>query len=158
MVRHENMSVDEVTPMAKTKTTTKSSSPKAAPKAAAKAAPKKAAAPAAKAAPKKAAAPKAAAPAAPAPKAAAPKKAAPKKPAAAIKLSDPQANLLKEIGAASEAGLTATKKIQRQIDALQTRKLIKKGKKDGEFFKYHVTKLGEKHLASTSGSASGASA
>jgi len=148
--------------MATKKATPKSSAPKAAPK---KAAPKKAekadaaaAAAPKKAAPKKAAAPKAAAPAAPAPKAAAPKKAAPKKPAAAIKLSDPQANLLKEIGAASEAGLTATKKIQRQIDALQTRKLIKKGKKDGEFFKYHVTKLGEKHLASTSGSASGASA
>jgi hypothetical protein len=42
MVSHKNMSVDEVTPMAKAKTTTKSSAPKAAAK---KAAPKKAAAP-----------------------------------------------------------------------------------------------------------------
>ncbi|AMV36998.1 hypothetical protein [Planctomyces sp. SH-PL62] len=147
--------------MATKKATPKSSAPKAAPKKAAapkavekaekamapKAAPKKAAAPAAKAA-----APKAAAPAA---KAAAPKKAAPKK-APAIKLTDSQANLLKEISGASEAGLTATKKLQKQLDGLQAKKLIKKGKKEGDFFKYHVTKIGAKHLAS--GTASGASA
>jgi len=131
---------------------------KAAPKSAAKAAPKKAAA---KAAPKKAdkaLAPKAAAAkaapkkAAAAPKAAAAvKKAAPKK--AVIKLTDSQANLLKEIAGTSDAGLTATKKIQKQLDSLQAKKLIKKGKKDGEFFRYHVTKVGEKHLASSAASA-----
>ena len=124
--------------MAKTKTTTttKSSSPKAATK---KAAPKKAA-PAAKAA-----APKKAAPAA---KAAAPKKAAPKK-AAAIKLTDAQAALLKEVVGSKDAGVTATKKIQKQLDSLQTKKLIKRGKKEGAFFKYHGTKLGEKHQATS---------
>ncbi|WP_165063625.1 hypothetical protein [Paludisphaera rhizosphaerae] len=127
--------------MATKKAAPKSSTPKAAVK---KAAPKKAAAPKAAAVkkvapPKKAAAPKAAAPV---------KKAAPKKAAPAIKLSDAQTNLLKEIVGAGEIGLVASKKIQKQLDSLQTKKLIKKGKKEGEFFKYHVTKLGEKHHAS----------
>lgn len=134
MVSHENMSVDEVTPMAKTKattttTTTKSSSPKAAVK---------------KAAPKKAA---------PAAKAAGVKKAAPKK-AAAIKLTDAQAALLKEVVGSKDAGVTATKKIQKQLDSLQTKKLIKRGKKDGAFFKYHGTKLGEKHQAASDAASS----
>ena len=162
MVSHENMSVDEVTPMAKTKattttTTTKSSSPKAAVKKAApkkaattaKAAPKKAA-PAAKTAAVKKAAPKKAAPAA---KAAGVKKAAPKK-AAAIKLTDAQAALLKEVVGSKDAGVTATKKIQKQLDSLQTKKLIKRGKKDGAFFKYHGTKLGEKHQAASDAASS----
>jgi hypothetical protein len=144
------MSVDEVTPMAKTKTTTKSSSPKAATKTAVKkAAPKKAAAPksdAKVAAPKKTAAKKAAAP-----KAGGVKKAAAKKP---IKLTDAQANLLKEVLGTKDAGLVASKKIQKQLDALQTKKLIKRGKKEGAFYKYHGTKLGEKHQASTGSSES----
>jgi hypothetical protein len=82
------------------------------------------------------------------------KKAAPKK-AAAVKLSDAQANLLKEVAGAKDAGVTATKKIQKQLDSLQSKKLIKRGKKEGAFFKYHVTTLGEKHQA---GSSTGSSA
>lgn len=130
--------------MATKKATPKSSAPKAAPK---KAAPKKAAADKATA-PKAAAAPKAPKKAA-APKAAGVKK-APKKSAPAIKLSDSQTNLLKEIAGAGEAGVIATKKTQKSLDALQTKKLIKKGKKEGEFFKYHVSKVGEKHVAGLS--------
>lgn len=142
--------------MATKKATPKSSAAKAAPK---KAAPKKAAAAApdkatapkaaaAPKAPKKAAAPKAAAaaPKAAAPKAVAGKKAAPKK-AAVVKLSDSQTNLLKEIAGSGEAGVIATKKTQKSLDSLQAKKLIKKGKKEGDFFKYHVSKVGEKHVA-----------
>lgn len=128
--------------MATKKATPKSSAPKAAPK---KAAPKKAA-PDKAVAPKAAAAPKAPKKAAVAPKAAGVKK-APKKSAPAIKLTDSQTNLLKEIAGAGEAGVIATKKTQKSLDALQTKKLIKKGKKEGEFFKYHVSKVGEKHIA-----------
>ena len=108
-------------------------------------------------APKAAAVKKAAPKKAAAPKAAAVKKAAPKK-AAAVKLSDSQANLLKEIVGAGEAGVVATKKTQKQLDSLQAKKLIKKGKKEGEFFKYHVTKIGEKHHASKAEAASTPSA
>jgi hypothetical protein len=154
MVSHENMSVDEVTPMAKTKTTTKSSSPKAATKTAVKkAAPKKAAAPKSDA---KTAAPKKTAAKAAAPKSGGVKKAAPKK--AAVKLTDAQANLLKEVIGTKEAGLVASKKIQKQLDSLQAKKLIKRGKKEGAFYKYHGTKLGEKHQASTGSSESSPSA
>ena len=100
-----------------------------------------------KAAPKKAVTRKAAAAKAPVEKAPvekAPKKAAAgvkktvKKAAPAIKLSAAQENLLREIGGAGEAGVVASKKIQKSLDALQNRKLVKKGKKEGEFFKYHV--------------------
>ena len=140
--------------MAKTKTTTKSSSPKAAAKTAVKkAAPKKAAAPKSDA---KAAAPKKAAPKKAAPKAAGVKKAAPKK--AAVKLTDAQANLLKDVIGTKEDGLVATKKNQKQLDSLQAKKLIKRGKKDGAFYKYHGTKLGEKHHASSGSSESNSAA
>ncbi|WP_337177763.1 hypothetical protein [Paludisphaera sp.] len=139
--------------MATKKATPKGGAAKAAPK---KAAPRKVAADKAaaeKPAPaRKAAAPKAAAPKAAvavdkaAPKAPAAKKAAPKK-APAVKLSDAQTNLLREIAGSGETGLPASKRTQKTIDALQTRKLIKRGKKEGDFFKYHVSKVGEKHLA-----------
>jgi len=172
----ENMSVDEVTPMAK-KATPKASAPKPAAKAApkaktdpeaataskAKASAKSKAAPEAKSKPKaapkakaetKTAAPETKSKSKAAPKAADAKKAAPKKAAPAIKLTDAQKNLLKEVAASKETGVTATKKIQRQIESLQTKKLIKRGKKEGEFFKYHLTKLGEKHFAELSAEAS----
>ncbi len=131
----------------------KKAAPKAAaakPEAAPKAASKKSAPAPKSAAPKTAAkaAPKQAAPKPEAAAKAAPKKAAPKK-TAEIKLTDAQANLLKEVAASKETGVIASKKIQRQIDSLQTKKLIKRGKKEGAFFKYHVTKLGEKHQAAT---------
>jgi hypothetical protein len=140
--------------MATKKATPKAGAVKAAPK---KAASKKVAVD--RAAAPKTAAPKAAAPKAArkpavdkatvdkaAPKAAGAKKAAPKK-APVVKLTDAQANLLKEIAGSGEAGVSATKKTQKSLDALQTKKLIKRGKKEGDFFKYHVSKVGEKHIA-----------
>ena len=138
-----------------------SSAPKktaAAPKkaAAVKAAPKKAAAP--KAAAPKAAAPKAAVKATPktaapktkaaAPKAAAPKKAAPKK-AAVVKLTDSQSDMLKKIHGTGEKGFPAEKKAeQKTLDALQTRKLVKKGAKNKETGHVHYTtsSAGKKHV------------
>jgi hypothetical protein len=119
--------------MAVKKTSTKASGAKAATK---KAAPKKAAAK--KAAPKKAAI-----------KAAktTTKKAAPKK-KAAVKLTDNQLALLKKVKDAAE-GYTGAKAEMRILEALQAKKLIKKGAKDKAtgVVKYTVSKVGEKHLA-----------
>jgi hypothetical protein len=112
--------------MAVKKTTTKTSS-------ATKTAPKKAA---------KVAAPKAAA------KKAAPKK-APVKKAPAVKLTDKQAALLKMISEAKDAGYPGDKKAEAKvIEALQTKKLIKRGAKDKTIgtYRYMVSKAGAKHL------------
>jgi hypothetical protein len=110
-----------------------------------------------KAAPKKSA--KAAAPKATAKKPAT-KKAAPKK-AATVKLTDKQAAMLKTISDAKEAGYPGDKKAEAKvIEALQTKKLIKRGAKDkaNGSYRYMVSKAGVKHLstpaAGTSASAS----
>jgi hypothetical protein len=121
----------EVIPMAVKKSAPKTGAKKA--KAAKKAAPKKAAK---KAAPKKAA-----------PKKAAPKgsvkKAAPKK-AAALRLSDTQKSILKQVADTKAVGYLATKVTAKTLSTLQAKKLIKKGKKEGDHFRYFITKLGEK--------------
>jgi hypothetical protein len=120
--------------MAVKKSTAAKSSAKAAPKAkAAKGAAPKAKAPKAKAGPKKAKAPKPGA-----------KKAAPKK-APAVKLTDPQRKMLGEVAGRKAEGLLGTKATAKQLAALLEKKLIKKGKKEGGFFRYFVTKTGEKH-------------
>jgi hypothetical protein len=83
-------------------------------------------------------------------KAAAPKKAAPKK-AAPIKLTATQSDLLKKIGATGDPGYKSEKKAeQRTIDALQERKLIKRGAKDKTSGSYHylISNAGKKHLDS----------
>jgi hypothetical protein len=94
------------------------------------AAPKKAAS--VKSAAKKETAPKKTSAAKKAPKKAAPKaakKAAPKK--AAPKLSPAQAELLKKVHGAGEAGYLGDKKAElRSLEALRERKLIKRGAKD----------------------------
>jgi hypothetical protein len=122
--------------MAVKKSTATKSSAKAAPKAKAakKAAPKVEAAPKAKA-DTKATAPKAGA-----------KKAAPKK-APAVKLTDPQRKILNEVAGRKEEGLLGSKGNAKQLQALLEKKLIKKGKKQGDFFNYFITKSGEKALA-----------
>lgn len=119
--------------MAVKKTTAKASGAKAAAK---------------KAAPKKAAAKKATTPKKAAPKKAAAKKAAPKK-KAAIKLTDGQLSLLKKVAEAKE-GYTGPKAETRVLEALQTKKLVKRGAKDkaSGTYKYTISKAGEKHLAS----------
>jgi hypothetical protein len=128
---------NEVIPMAVKKS--------AAPKTSAKAAPK--AKPAAKSAAPKKAAPKAEAKAK-APKAGA-KKAAPKK-APAVKLTDPQKKLLGEVAATKETGYLGTKGTAKMLGALQEKRLIKKGKKEKDYFRYHITKAGEKHVPASS--------
>jgi hypothetical protein len=118
----------------------KSTAPKSSTKAAPKAKAAKKAAPQAKAAPKPKADTKATAKA---PKAGA-KKAAPKK-APAVKLTDPQRKLLGEVAGKKTEGVLGTKGTAKQLGALLEKKLIKKGKKEGEFFRYFITKTGEKH-------------
>ncbi len=79
---------------------------------------------------------------------AAPKKAAPKK--AAVKLNDKQLEILKKVHAAGETGYPVGQKVEeRTLEALITRKLLKKGAKNKETGKPHymLTKTGEKHLA-----------
>ena len=113
-----------------------------------KAAPKQAAA-AKAAAPKKSAAPKASAPKAAAAKAAPKSAAAPKKKAAPVKLTDRQAELLKRVKDAGEAGYPASKAEGKGLESLQTKKLIKRGAKNKESGNYHysVSKAGDKHLS-----------
>jgi hypothetical protein len=111
-----------------------------------------------KAAPKKAAADTATKTATPkaATKKSAPKKAAAKKPAP-VKLTDKQAEFLKAIKSAGEAGYKGDKKAEaKAIDALLGKKLIKKGAKDKAtgVFVYTVSKAGEKHLSTPAPSAS----
>lgn len=80
------------------------------------------------------------------------KKAAPKK-AAAIKLTDRQLELLKTVHGTKEAGYLADKKAEaKALESLATKKLIKKGAKDktSGHVRYHVSKAGEKHVASSS--------
>jgi hypothetical protein len=83
------------------------------------------------------------------PKSAAPKGGAAKKGAAPIKLNDKQRELLGKVKEAGESGYAIGQKIeQRTINALQERKLIKRGAKNKETGNYHylLTKLGEKQL------------
>ncbi len=106
---------------------------------------KKSAAAPKKSAPKKGAAPKKSA-------ASAAKKASPKKKAAAaVKLNPAQADLLKKVHGAGEGGYPGDKKAeQRTLEALRTRKLVKKGPKNKEsgHFHYHSTASGKKHAES----------
>jgi hypothetical protein len=92
-------------------------------------------------------------------KSAAPKKAAAKKAGAApIKLTATQTDLLKRIGETGEPGYRSEKKAeQRTIEALQERKLIKRGAKDKASGTYHylLSSAGKKHLE-TSQQADGA--
>jgi hypothetical protein len=79
-------------------------------------------------------------------------KAAPKK-AAPIKLSDSQKRLLETIHASKEQGYLADKKGEsKTLEALQGKKLIKRGAKDktSGAYRYTVSKAGEKHLSSSS--------
>jgi adenylate kinase len=103
--------------------------------------------------PKKAAAKKAAKKAAPkkaAKKAAPKKKATPKKKAAPVKLTDKQKDLLKKVSEAP-GGYYAAKGEGKALDSLQTKKLIKRGKKDKEKgHSYSVSKAGAKHLSTPS--------
>ena len=70
---------------------------------------------------------------------------------APVKLNDKQRDFLKRIKDAGESGYTIGPKIeQRTINALQERKLVKRGAKNKETgsFPYVLTKAGEKNLGS----------
>jgi len=73
-----------------------------------------------------------------------------KKKAAEVKLNDLQRDFLKKIHGAGEPGYRVGQKVeQRTIDALESRKLLKKGAKHKESGTYHyvLTKAGQKHLS-----------
>jgi hypothetical protein len=99
-----------------------------------------------KAAPKKAA-PKKADAKAKAPKAGA-KKAPPKK-VPGVKLTEPQKKFLETVAATKEAGVLGTKGTTKILGSLLEKKLVKKGKKEGGHFLFHVTKLGSKQLSAS---------
>jgi hypothetical protein len=132
------MAVKKATKTAKT-SSKKASAKKAAPK---KVASKKASPSVASGTAAKAGTPK---------KAAASKKAAPKKTAStALKLTDRQLDVLKAVHGTKAAGYPADKKAEaKTLDALASKKLIKKGAKDkaSGIVRYHVSKAGEKHVA-----------
>lgn len=93
-------------------------------------------------------------------KAGAPKAAGAAKKAAPIKLNDRQSELLRKVHGAGESGYTIGQKTeQRTIDALQERKLLKRGAKNkatGQH-SYTLTKAGEKHLGGGASGATGGS-
>ncbi len=73
-----------------------------------------------------------------------------KKKAAEVKLNDLQRDFLKKIHGAGEPGYRVGQKVeQRTIDALESRKLLKKGAKHKESGTYHyvLTKAGQKHIS-----------
>ena len=69
------------------------------------------------------------------------KKAAPKK-APGVKLTEPQKKFLESVAATKDEGVLGTKGTAKILGALLEKKLVKKGKKEGEHFRYHITKLG----------------
>ncbi|MHC5542542.1 hypothetical protein ACYOEI_30320, partial [Singulisphaera rosea] len=81
------------------------------------------------------------------------KKAAP----APIKLSASQTEMLKKIGGVEAPGYLSEKKAElRTIEALQERKLIKRGAKNKEKGTYHylISSAGKKHLDTQANAAS----
>lgn len=75
-----------------------------------------------------------------------------KKGATPVKLNDRQREFLKKIKETGETGYSIGPKIeQRTINALQERKLVKRGAKDKESgsYRYSLTKLGEKNLTTS---------
>jgi len=71
-------------------------------------------------------------------------KAAPKK-APGVKLTEPQKKLLESVAATKDEGVLGTKGNAKMLTALLEKKLVKKGKKENDQFRYHITKLGSKH-------------
>jgi len=111
----------------------KSSAPKAKPKAAVK-----------KAAPKKSVKKAASMKAKPKVKAAAAKKVVKK--ASAVKLTDFQTKLLSTVSQAASPGYLGNKAEAKALSSLLQKKLVKTGKKEGGFFRFAVTRLGEKYI------------
>src|SRR5262245_31325906 len=97
-----------------------------------------------KATPKKASTKKA-----PKAKPSAPKKGAEKK-ASAVKLTDAQVRVLSAVHQVKEPGYLGNKAEAKTLDILLQKKLIKRGKKEGSFFRYMTTKAGVKYVPAPS--------
>jgi hypothetical protein len=67
------------------------------------------------------------------------------KKAPGVKLTEPQKKFLESVAATKEAGVLGTKGTAKILGTLLEKKLVKKGKKEGEHFRFHITKLGSKH-------------
>jgi hypothetical protein len=79
------------------------------------------------------------------------------KKAAPVKITDKQAEFLKQIHAAGESGYKGDKKAEaKSLEALLGKKLIKRGAKDktSGHYSYSVSKAGHKHLSSGSSASS----
>src|SRR5437868_13743598 len=72
------------------------------------------------------------------------------KKAPAVKLSDAQGRVLSSVHQAGEMGYLGNKAQAKTLDALFHRKLIKRGKREGGFYRYQVTKAGQKHVPASS--------
>src|SRR5438105_3178281 len=70
--------------------------------------------------------------------------------APAVKLSDAQGRILSAVHQTKEAGYLGNKAQAKSLDALLQKKMIKRGKKEGDFFRFLVTKAGEKHVPAPS--------
>ncbi len=53
--------------------------------------------------------------------------------------------MLESVAATKDAGIMSTKGNAKMLTALLEKKLVKKGKKEGDQFRFHITKLGSKH-------------
>jgi hypothetical protein len=53
--------------------------------------------------------------------------------------------LLESVAATKDEGIMGTKGNAKMLAALLEKKLVKKGKKENDQFRYHITKLGSKH-------------
>ncbi len=74
------------------------------------------------------------------------RKAPPIKKASPVKLTDSQEKLLSTVSQAPSPGYLGTKAEAKALTSLLQKKLVKTGKKEGGFFRYAVTKLGEKYI------------
>jgi hypothetical protein len=80
------------------------------------------------------------------------------KKAPAVKLTDAQGRVLTAVHQTKEAGYLGNKAQAKTLEALLHRKLIKRGKKENGFYRYSVTKAGEKHMPAASAPAASAPA
>ena len=72
---------------------------------------------------------------------------------APVKLTDKQHDLLKSVHSKKEVGYAAeSKALAKSLEQLKDKKLVKKGakNKDTGHVHYHISKAGEKHVASSS--------
>ena len=71
------------------------------------------------------------------------------KEASRLKLTDAQKKVLAAVRQTEEPGYLGSKVEGRTLDALLQKRLIKRGKKEGELYRFMMTKVGLKHVPPT---------